>query len=233
MNPDRHIAHPGSSSSGAFSAALTWALYLLGATGALLVARGVYLSELTLQGTLHQRLETMYSYQGYLVGGTALEVGALILIAFQYRIGRVLLAILSTAFMNLAFLWTSRGPWDTPLVNQVVAPVSLAFVGVGVDTGIGIAVLDLVFLIALAIACSSVYLLSGRGRLRAATNAILMGAALTLILSLEVYAWDRGELAMHFTSLSPPWFTNFVLGVSSAVALSSAASVRLLLRLRG
>ncbi|MDG6925457.1 MAG: hypothetical protein JRN09_02770 [Nitrososphaerota archaeon] len=167
-----------------------------------------------------------YVLQGYVVSGMASEVLAATMLAFRYRTGRIAVAGASVTLLNLAFLWTSRGPWDTTLVNRVVDPIALGLVGVGVDTGIGIAVVDVVFLAALLAAGTSTFLLSGRVGWSSFLNSLLVTSSLTLLLALEVYAWDRGEFYVHFTSLSPPWFTNYVLAVSSLSVLCVATVLR-------
>ncbi len=207
----------------------TLALILL---GAVLVAEGVDLSRFIAQSPLSERLLSIYAYQGYIVAGMAAEVGALAVMAIQYRMGRIVLMVSSVVFLNLAFLWTSRGPGDILAVNLLISNLALAFVGVGVDTGMGIAVFDLVFLSALVITFVCVYLLSPGGRTWALLNSVAVASALMLILSIEVYLWDRGELNLHFTSLSPPWFTNAVLAVSSMAVFFASLCLRMLLRLR-
>ncbi len=211
---------------------LTGSVLTLTLLGAMFVVEGINLSRLVGRGAGSGMLLSTYAYQGYIVLGIAAEVGALIIMVMQYKAGRIALAISSVVFLNLAFLWTSRGPGDTLAVNLLISNLALAFVGVGVDTGMGIAVFDLVFLSALAIAFVSVYMLSRGGRTRAFLNSLILASALTLILSLEVYLWDRGELNLHFTSLSPPWFTNAVLAVSSSIVLLESLCVRALLGLR-
>lgn len=222
----------GQLDSASIRAALLGGVLVLTIVGAALIARGMYLSRFVADAPLSARLDSIYAFQGYIVGGIALEVGALILITMQYRLGRVVLAASSILFLNLAFLWTSRGPGDTLAVNLVVSNIALAFVGVGVDTGIGIAVIDLVFLAALATASASVFLLSSGGRLKAFSNSLLVASALTLSLSLEVYLWDRGELDLHFATLSPVWFTNLTLAVSSALVLAATLALRTLQTVR-
>ncbi len=203
---------------------------ILAIAGAALIAQGANLSRFTSQSPLSARLDSIYVFQGYIVGGITLEVAALTLMAMQSRAGRVALAASSISFLNLAFLWTSRGPGDTLLVNLIISNFVIAFVGVGVDTGIGVAVVDLVFLAAIAVAFISVFLLSTGGRLKALSNSLLVVSTLTLILSLEVYLWDRGELNLHFTSLSPAWFTNLTLALSSVLVLFAAVALRILVR---
>jgi hypothetical protein len=171
-----------------------------------------------------------YVVQGYVVGGLMSEVLAATLLALRHRAGRVVVAVASVVVLNLAFLWTSRGPWDTALVNRAVDPVVLSLVRVGVDTGVGIAVVDVVFLGALAAVGVSTFLLCRRPGWSPLLNSILATSSLTLLLALEVYAWDRGEFYVHFATLSPRWFTNFGLAVSSSCVLCAVAALRLVLR---
>lgn len=217
---------------GFLQTALLGIILVLTAAGAVLIAQGANLSRFTVEAPLSARLHSVYVFQGYIVGGVAFEVAALILVAMQSRTGRIALAGSSILFLNLAFLWTSRGPGDTVAVNLIISNIVLAFVGVGVDTGIGIAVIDLVFLGVLAVAFLSVFLLSEGGLLKALSNSLAVTSALTLILSLEVYLWDRGELNLHFASLSPAWFTNLTLADSSAIVLLTTIALRTLQRAR-
>ena len=207
--------------------ALAAGILVLAVVGAALIAQGAYLSRFVAEKPPDARLDSIYVFQGYVVGGITLEVAALVVMAMQSRLGRVALAASSILFLNLAFLWTSRGPGDTLAVNLVLSNVTLAFVGVGVDMGTDDSIVGLVFLAALAIAFASVFLLSTGGRLRALSNSLLVASGLTLILSLEIYLWDRGELNLHFTTLSPAWFTNLTLGLSSAMILLAAVALRL------
>jgi hypothetical protein len=201
---------------------------IMALVGLALVARGSFIVLSGPPGT--NILGWAYVVQGYVVGGLASEILAATLVALRYRTGMVAVAVASVIMLNLAFLWTSRGPWDTTLVNRSLDPIVLGLVGVGVDTGVGIAVVDVVFLGTLAAAGASTFLLSRRPGWSPLLDSLLATSSLTLLLALEVYAWDRGEFYVHFASLSPPWFTNFGLAVSSSCVLCAAAALRLVLR---
>jgi hypothetical protein len=172
--------------------------------------------------------------QGYIVAGLYIELAAVMVSAFQHRMGRIVLVATSVGFLEAAFIWTSSQSVGYLFFNRFIGILALTTVGISYDVGtsyiIPIHLLDLVFLAALLIAFVSVFLLSGGGRLLAFLNSVWLCSALLFELSLLIYVFDRGEFNLHFTDLAPVWFTNFVLGISAITVLVSVTAAEVYLR---
>jgi hypothetical protein len=178
-------------------------------------------------------MDSSLAAQGYIIGGLYVELGAVMVSAFRYRVGRVVLAVLSISFLEASFIWTSSQTVGYLFFNRFIAVLALTTVPIGYDLGtrsiIPIYLLDLTFLGALVTAFASVFLLSRGGRLLAFLNSVLVCSVLLLELSVLIYIFDRGEFNLHFTDLAPVWLTNYVLGFIAAIVLASVtvAEVRL------
>jgi hypothetical protein len=206
-------------------------IIILRAAGLILLCVGVYgLVRVDPFATMSSSIAA----QGYIVAGLYTELAAVMVSAFQHRIGRIALAAMSVAFLEASFFWTSSQSIGYLFFNRFIGILALTTVGISYDLGtpyiIPIYLLDLVFLGALLIAFVSVFLLSSGGRLLAFLNSVWLCSALLFELSLLIYVFDRGEFNLHFTDLAPVWFTNFVLGISAIILLASVTAAEVYLR---